>query len=357
MSSIIDPLLDAGRGLVHLFQQSPGERTIATDLVRFAVILAAAALTAFMSVRLLRRALVRRGGVASRRTEQLDQVLRALGGLVLLFGLYEAVQMLPLHGAVDRWVDGICYVFAVLAAARVVTRGARLGIHEYLDRSPEPELRERVQREYVPLASSALTVGVALLGVILVAHHFNQDVGALLTAFGVGSLAIGLAAQATLGNTIAGFILLIDRPFRLGDRVRLVSGDSGEIQEIGIRSTRILLGDGDLLVVPNAELLGSRVVNQSLPTGSSRGEVKLKVAMAALQPVTALLEAAAAAEPLVLREGEGVAAPSVVVSSIEGKNLELTLRFHVRTEKRGEAAERLRRAIAEQLLPEHYPAA
>ena len=351
--SFLEPILDAGRRLSQLFRTDDVEHALGTDLFRFAVILALSVVLAYGGVRLVRRALVRRGGVASRRTDELNHVLTALRGLVLLFGLYEAVKMLPLKGAADRWIDGICYVLAILAAARLFLRGARLGLHEFLDRHPEPTIRDRVQREYVPIATTALTVGVALLAVILIARHFDQDVGALLTAFGVGSLAIGLAAQATLGNTIAGFIILIDQPFRVGDRVRLVSGDGGEIREIGIRSTRILLSDGDLLVVPNAELLGSRVVNLSQPTGISRAEVKVRVAHAGLAAVTELLMQGAEAEVLVLKEGEGVKLPSVAVAAIEGRNVDLVLRFHVASELRSEASDRVRRFVAERLLPEH----
>ena len=82
-----------------------------------------------------------------------------------------------------------------------------------------------------------------------------------MAALGVGSLAIGLAAQQTLGNMIAGFTLLVDRPFRVGDRIQLATGEQGEVLEIGVRSTRICLPTRNLLIVPNAELVNSRVVN------------------------------------------------------------------------------------------------
>src|SRR6185369_4384850 len=121
--------------------------------------------------------------------------------------------------------------------------------------------RERLEREYVPLISKITTLAVALIVVIVVAKHFGKDVTSLVAALGVGSLAIGLAAQQTLGNMIAGFTLLFDRPFRVGDRIQLATGESGEVQDIGVRSTRIIMPSRNLLIVPNAELVNSQMVN------------------------------------------------------------------------------------------------
>jgi small-conductance mechanosensitive channel len=121
--------------------------------------------------------------------------------------------------------------------------------------------RHRIEREYVPLAEKVTTLAVAFIYVIVVAKYFGKDVGSLVAALGVGSLAIGLAAQQTLGNMIAGFVLLVDRPFRPGERIKLATGEVGEVRDIGVRSTRIRLLDGNLLVVPNSELANSRVVN------------------------------------------------------------------------------------------------
>jgi small-conductance mechanosensitive channel len=167
------------------------------------------------------------------------------------------------------------FVLGALVAARLLIQVSSLLMASSVGHVSGSE-RARLEREYVPLAEKVLTLAVALIWVIVVAKHFGKDVTSLVAALGVGSLAIGLAAQQTLGNMIAGFVLLVDRPFRVADRVKLATGELGEVREIGVRSTRILLGDGNLLVVPNAELANSRVVNVRMP---AHADIKLLIAI------------------------------------------------------------------------------
>jgi small-conductance mechanosensitive channel len=77
---------------------------------------------------------------------------------------------------------------------------------------------------------------------------------------------------------IAGFVIMIDRPFRLGDRVKLPTGEIGDVYEIGLRSTTILDPDNNLIVSPNAELTKAKVVNYSYPQQDIRVLVEMNVA-------------------------------------------------------------------------------
>ncbi len=87
----------------------------------------------------------------------------------------------------------------------------------------------------------------------------------LLTTLGVGSLAVGLAAKETLSNMISGFTLIIDRNFTHGDRINL-GGLIGDVEEIGLRSTRLRVPDGNMIIVPNSELVNSKILNLSVPS-------------------------------------------------------------------------------------------
>jgi small-conductance mechanosensitive channel len=97
----------------------------------------------------------------------------------------------------------------------------------------------------------------------MILSHFGQNISALLTALGVGSLAIALASQEIIANMLAGFIIMIDRPFKIGDKIKLASGETGCVKQIGLRSTKIKMDDNKeaLLIVSNSELMRSRIQN------------------------------------------------------------------------------------------------
>ncbi len=108
---------------------------------------------------------------------------------------------------------------------------------------------------------------------------FNVNVSALVTTLGVGSLAIALAAQEVLSNMISGFIIMIDQPFRIGDRIELEELRTwGDVQDIGLHRTRILTRDNRLVSVPNALIGTSRVINHSIPSTQYRVQTHVSVA-------------------------------------------------------------------------------
>jgi small-conductance mechanosensitive channel len=90
--------------------------------------------------------------------------------------------------------------------------------------------------EFLPLINRLLRVVVFVVALVTILSHFNVDVNGLLAVLGVGSLAIALAAKDTIANMISGFIIMIDRPFRAGDRVILDSGEKCDVHKIGLRS-------------------------------------------------------------------------------------------------------------------------
>ena len=79
---------------------------------------------------------------------------------------------------------------------------------------------------------------------------------------GISSLAIALAAQDTIANIIAGFMIMVDRPFRLGDKIKLPSAEVVKVLDIGVRRSKFLSQDNDaIIIVPNLELSKSKIVN------------------------------------------------------------------------------------------------
>lgn len=108
-------------------------------------------------------------------------------------------------------------------------------------------------------------IAILLAGAVLILDNAGVEIKTLLTALGVGSLAVALALQPTLSNLFAGIHLSASKPIRVGDFVELEDGTQGRISDIGWRATRIEQLAGSLVIVPNARLSDMRLINYSMP--------------------------------------------------------------------------------------------
>jgi small-conductance mechanosensitive channel len=129
-----------------------------------------------------------------------------------------------------------------------------------------------------PLLKKVSKVLLFILAFAVILSKLKIDISAFVVSLGVGSLAIALAAQESISNMISGFIIMIDRPFRIGDRIRYADNQVGDVVEIGIRSTKIQDFDNNIVVIPNNEIVKSRLVNITYPTTLTRVVVDVGVA-------------------------------------------------------------------------------
>lgn len=129
-----------------------------------------------------------------------------------------------------------------------------------------------------PLIKKVSKVLLFLLAFAIVLAKLKIDISAFVVSLGVGSLAIALAAQESISNMISGFVIMIDRPFRIGDRIRYADNQIGDVVEIGIRSTKIQDFDNNIVIIPNNEIVKSRLINFTYPTTLTRVVVDIGVA-------------------------------------------------------------------------------
>lgn len=97
----------------------------------------------------------------------------------------------------------------------------------------------------------------------LILLSWNIDVTGWLASAGVVGIAVGFAAKDTLANLFSGFFILADAPYKLGDFIVLGSGERGIVTDIGIRSTRILTRDEIEIIVPNAVIANTKIINET----------------------------------------------------------------------------------------------
>ncbi|MEI9972794.1 MAG: mechanosensitive ion channel domain-containing protein [Ignavibacteriota bacterium] len=115
------------------------------------------------------------------------------------------------------------------------------------------------------LSQNLVQIGVLILGTVLVLDHYNYSVKTILTALGIGGLAVALALQDTLSNLFGGFYVAVARQIRLGDYVKLITArrDTLPISDGEVQTIRSL--NSNMIIVPNAKLAQAIVTNYYLP--------------------------------------------------------------------------------------------
>jgi small-conductance mechanosensitive channel len=115
------------------------------------------------------------------------------------------------------------------------------------------------------LINKAVSIIIFIVAIAIILGYFEIDVTPLVAGVGLGALAIGLALQSTLSNFFAGMHLVSDRPITVGDFIELDKDTMGTVEDIGWRSTRIRTLTDNLLIIPNAKLADSNIINYSMP--------------------------------------------------------------------------------------------
>jgi small-conductance mechanosensitive channel len=190
---------------------------------------------------------------------------------------------------------------------------------------PEAFTRYRVLRRSI----TAVILVVGFFSALLVIPQVRAIAGGLLASSAVLGLIVGFASQRTLGNFVAGLLIAITQPVRLGDRVSY-AGETGVIEDIGLTYTYIRTADDARLVVPNEKLASDTIRNSTIRTRESFAEVTVQV------PLSADLGAAVdGLRDEVAQERDS----AVYVSSLDG-NATVTIRAGAADEDAAQALER-----------------
>jgi MscS family membrane protein len=198
---------------------------------------------------------------------QFPQVLkRELRWFAFLLSLQIALFRLDLFDASMRGLLNTIFGLLYLAVIFVVVwRLITAGFNELVLRL-EGKGESGAIVTLIPLLRQLSYLLLILVSGTVILAYFGVNISAFVAALGVGGLAISLAAQDTLADAISGALILIDRPFQVGDRIDVSElGAPGEVVEIGLRSSRIRLFDNRQVIVPNGLIARSQVVNYTSP--------------------------------------------------------------------------------------------
>jgi small conductance mechanosensitive channel len=162
-------------------------------------------------------------------------------------------------------------VAAVIAGAAIIAKIVDWRISRH-DLAPGSATRYRVLRRSI----FAAIVFLGVMSALLVIPQVRAVAGGILASGAVVGLVLGFASQRTIGNVVAGILIAITQPLRLGDEVE-VEGTKGVVEEIGLTYTWIRTRDNDRLVVPNEKLASETIRNSTIRSTETLAEIKLQV--------------------------------------------------------------------------------
>jgi MscS family membrane protein len=209
--------------------------------------------------------------------EFLEATQREVKWLVALAIVWIATFRLGfLSDRLRTFLSDLYFIVGLAICSLILSKLVDFGVDSFLA-GLEEEDKARLGPMVTVLKRMALVV-VLLFAASVFFGHFGINITVVAGALGIGGLAFSLAAQDTLADVIAGFTILFDRPFRVGDRIEIPNeGTWGDVVEIGTRTTRIRTRDNRMVIVPNSIIGKSQVVNYTYPDPTYRVEMDIGI--------------------------------------------------------------------------------
>ncbi len=256
-SEVIEELVDQALRAAHLptSGNTPAHFALAAGFLLLAL--------------LLRRTVVRWAVGALRRVTartpfEFDSYMvrplqQALEALMLLFGLVGALLVLRLPPAAERllryaYVAAFAFILLVF-----LLRLANASLDHLQTRARRKQLNVVA---FMPWIKRVVLSLILVIGVLTIAHSLGANVHAFLAGLGIGGLAVALAAQDTLANIFGSVVIAVDQPFRVGEAVQ-IGPNSGVVEDIGLRSTRLRTPQRNLVTIPNKTVAAEPIANLS----------------------------------------------------------------------------------------------
>lgn len=239
--------------------------------------------------------------LASKTKSQLDDILshlleKPIIFMIILAGFYIGAHQLTLPAKTGAIFDKAMVVLFTLNMSWIIINFIDAIIINYVQPMAEKS-KSDLDDHLLPIIRKLVKVVLWVIVLIMIIKSFGFDVSALITGVGIGGLAFALAAQELLSNFFGGIAILSDKPFKLGDRIR-VDQNEGWVREIGMRTTRIETLDGTQLVIPNSQIAKSILENVSREKAR---KIKLSIGLSYDTPQKKILKAQQIIHDLVVK--------------------------------------------------------
>jgi MscS family membrane protein len=188
-------------------------------------------------------------------------IVSPLGMILPVVGIFLAVRLLLTN---PDWVDTADKAFMVVCILVITWTLFKLAdAVSILLNELAAKTDSKLDDQVVPLVRKTLKIFLAILAFVLIAQNLGYSVSGLLAGLGIGGLALAMASKDTLANLFGSVMIMVDRPFHVGDWITFPGGD-GVVEEVGMRSTRIRTFAKTVVSIPNQALANATVENHSL---------------------------------------------------------------------------------------------
>ncbi len=173
-------------------------------------------------------------------------------------GLYWTINSLDIPQTISRMLSYLLFAVIIFTLTRVIARTLSGVIDFYTMRSDQ-------NMPKTSLLNNIVNIAIYAMGALIILQYCGISVAPILTALGVGGMAVALGLQDTLANIFAGLHLILSKQLRLNDYIRLSSGEEGRVSDITWRFTTLQSVSNNVVVVPNQNISKAIITNYSMP--------------------------------------------------------------------------------------------
>jgi len=209
-----------------------------------------------------------------------DLIIKSLSSIifyiVFLLGVKVGLQYFELKKNVQTVFDGLINTLLIVVISLLLLKIIS-NFAQQLTKEWKFKTRTTADERLIPFLQRILKAIIIILSVIFVFSAWKINISPLLATAGIAGLAVGLAVKDSLSNILGGLQLVLDKTFKVGDKVQLDSGELGVIMDIGLRSTKLRTYDNEVIYIPNGYLANAKIKNFTQPDLSIRVNVNFGV--------------------------------------------------------------------------------
>ncbi|MFH0798493.1 MAG: mechanosensitive ion channel family protein, partial [Candidatus Woesearchaeota archaeon] len=192
--------------------------------------------------------------------------------LILILGIRMSLEVLALPEKIYFYISHTFSTFSVVIVIYILIKVFDIIIGVW-GRMWTKRTHISIDDDLLPLLHKTSKVIFFIIAFLFLLHIWGINITGFLAGLGIAGIAIGFAVKDSLANIFGGVFLILDKNFKVGDRVKLESGEMGDVIDIGLRSTRIRTFDNEMIIIPNGILANQKLHNFSKPDTSLRVKV------------------------------------------------------------------------------------